>query len=112
MAITTKDLLNIIKAKKPESLIKAFINQKVVIYCNRCQHFGTLVGVSQDHAILEDVKSIESYNSSYFNKKDVVDVKGPLLITLNSIEFVYEDNGSNQNEYAFSKTGSFRNWER
>jgi len=113
MAITTKDLLNIIKAKKPESLIKAFINQKVVIYCNRCQHFGTLVGVSQDHAILEDVKSIESYNSSYFNKKDVVDViKGPFLINLNSIEFICEDDGSNQNEYAFSKTGSFRNWER
>jgi len=103
MTITTKDLLNIIKAKKTESLIKAFINQRVVIHCNRCRHFGTLIGVSQDHAILEDVKTQDYDLSRYLSRIDNDIVKGPLLITLNSIEFVYEDNGSNLNEYSFSK---------
>ena len=107
MNITTKDLLNIIKAKKPKSIIKAFIKQKVTVYCNRCQHFGTLIGVSQDHVILEDVKSvIPSYNS-YFKYEDAVDVKGPLLLNLNSIEFICENNKLNLNEYAFSTTGTF-----
>ena len=100
MAVTTKDLLDKIKALDHRSekrsiaeIAKVYIGQKVAVLCNRYQYRGILIDVVSDYIILANARFVDISGfckSEEADRED--DIKGPVIISLKAIEIIYQPN--------------------
>jgi len=87
--VTNKDILD--QFKKCNGVKRCYIGKKIAVLCNRYQYRGILLEILPNDLILANARFVEI--SGYCDRKKTEredDINGPIMISLASVELVYQ----------------------